>query len=88
MGKHERTVSFRPDGQWSNRRDGAECASSLHRTQKEAADEAKPQIVCDGGGELNIMGEDGQIRNKDTIAPGSDPNPRKDRGHRTRPTPN
>ena len=81
MGRNDRTVSRRPDGQWSNKRDGGERASSLHRTQKEAAEEARRQIVQDGGGELKIKGEDGRIRSKDTIAPGHDPNPPKDREH-------
>ena len=81
MGKNDRTVSRRPDGQWSNKKDGSERASSLHRTQREAAEEAKRLIRQDGGGELKIKGEDGRIRSKDTIAPGHDPNPPKDTEH-------
>jgi hypothetical protein len=34
-----------------------------------------------GGGELKVMGRDGKIRSKDTIAPGNDPNPPKDKEH-------
>jgi hypothetical protein len=32
-----------------------------------------------GGGELTTKGVDGRIRSKDTIAPGKDPNPPKDK---------
>jgi hypothetical protein len=34
-----------------------------------------------GGGELTIIGENHRIRSKDTIAPGRDPNPPKDKEH-------
>jgi hypothetical protein len=34
-----------------------------------------------GGGELTIKGRDGLIRSKDTVAPGNDPNPPRDREH-------
>ena len=52
-------------------------ASSLHRTQKEAAQVAKEMLRNQGGGELTTTGRDGKIRSKDTIAPGNDPNPPK-----------
>ena len=34
-----------------------------------------------GGGELITKGLDGKIRSKDTIPPGNDPNPPKDKEH-------
>jgi hypothetical protein len=34
-----------------------------------------------GGGELITKGVDGKIRSKDTISPGNDPNPPKDKEH-------
>ncbi len=34
-----------------------------------------------GGGELTVKGRDQKIRSKDTIAPGNDPHPPKDREH-------
>ena len=76
-----RTVSQRDDGRWANKRDGAERAASLHRTQAQAEAEAKRMLREDGGGELKVKGEDGRIRSKDTIAPGNDPNPPRDREH-------
>lgn len=75
MPKNDRTVSQRPDGQWANKRDGAQRASSLHDTQAQAAQAARAQLQNSGGGELKIKGEDGRIRAKDTIAPARDPFP-------------
>ena len=80
MGKG-RTVSRRPDGQWANKRNDAEKASGLHKTQKEAEQAAREMLRNQGGGELTTMGVDGKIRSKDTIKPGNDPNPPKDTEH-------
>lgn len=77
----DRTVSRRPDGTWENKRNDASRASTTHKTQKGAADKAKEQLKKSGGGELTIKGEDGKIRSKDTIPPGKDPNPPRDKEH-------
>ncbi|MBU0494376.1 MAG: DUF2188 domain-containing protein [Chloroflexi bacterium] len=77
----DRTVSRRPEGPWENKRNDADKASSLHRTQKEAEQAAKGMLKNQGGGELITKGVDGKIRSKDTIAPGKDPNPPKDKEH-------
>lgn len=77
----DRMVSRRPDGRWENKRNDAERASSLHKTQKEAEQAAREMLQNQGGGELTIKGMDGRIRSKDTIAPGKDPNPPKDKEH-------
>ena len=77
----DRTVSRRPDGAWANKRNDADKASSLHQTQKEAEQAAKAMLKNQGGGELTTKGLDGKIRSKDTIAPGKDPNPPKDKEH-------
>jgi hypothetical protein len=79
--KNDRTVSPRPDGQWANKRNGAERASSLHPTQKRAEDAARRQIRQDGGGELTTQGTNGRIRSKDTIKPAKDPFPPRDKEH-------
>jgi hypothetical protein len=42
---------------------------------------AKDMLKNQGGGELTTKGRDGKIRSKDTIAPGNDPNPPKDKEH-------
>ena len=79
--KNDRTVFRNEDGKWVNKKDTNTRATSLHHTQKDAASEAKQQIGKDGGGELKIKGEDGRIRSKDTVPPGHDPNPPKDKEH-------
>ena len=77
----DRTISRRSDGTWENKRNDADKASSLHKTQKEAEQAAKEMLKHQGGGELTTKGVDGKIRSKDTIAPGNDPNPPKDTEH-------
>ena len=77
----DQTVYQRHDGQWANKRNDADKASSVHDTQKDAADAAKEMLENQGGGELIIKGLDGKIRSKDTIPPGHDPNPPRDREH-------
>ena len=79
--KQDRTVYKRSDGKWANRRNDGQRASSLHSTRKDAIEAAKGLLHKQGGGELTITGRDGKIRSKDTIAPGNDPNPPKDREH-------
>lgn len=77
----DRTISRRPDGQWANKRNDAGRASSLHKTQKDAIDTAKDMLGNQGGGELTTKGGDGKFRSKDTISPGNDPFPPRDKEH-------
>lgn len=77
----DRIISKRPDGSWENKRNDAERASSLHKTQAEAIKAAKDMLQNQGGGELTTKGLDGKIRSKDTITPGNDPNPPRDKEH-------
>lgn len=77
MAKSNRTVSQRDDGKWANKKDGGQRATSLHDTQKQAADAARQNLKNQGGGELKIKNEEGKIRQKDTIAPAKDPYPPK-----------
>lgn len=79
--KNDRIVYRRSDGRWGNRRIGNERDTSIHETQKQASDEARRQIRKDGGGELSVTGRNHKIRSKDTISPGNDPNPPKDKEH-------
>ena len=79
--KNDRTVFRNTDGDWANKKNSADKASSLHSTQKEAEDAARQMLKKQGGGELTTKGLDGKIRSKDTIAPGNDPNPPKDKEH-------
>ena len=73
MPRNDRTVSQRDDGQWAHKKDGMQRASSLHNTQKQAADAARGALMRSGGGELKVKNEDGRIRSKDTIPPAKDP---------------
>jgi hypothetical protein len=73
----DRTISRRPDGTWENKRNDSDRASSVHSTQAEAQKAAREMLKNQGGGELTTKGVDGQIRAKDTIAPGNDPSPPK-----------
>lgn len=79
--ERDRTVYQRGDGKWANKRNDADRASGLHKTQGAAAAQAAEMLKNQGGGELSIMGRDHKIRSKDTISPGNDPNPPKDREH-------
>lgn len=82
MGKdRDRTVYRRDDGEWVNKRNDANKASSLHSTQKDAENSAREMLHNQGGGELTTMGRDHKIRSKDTIAPGNDPCPPRDKEH-------
>ncbi len=79
--RRDRSVFRRPDGDWVNKRNDAGRASSLHRTQREAEKAARDMLRNQGGGELTTHGVDGRIRSKDTIEPGNDPFPPRDREH-------
>jgi hypothetical protein len=78
---NDRMISQRPDGTWVNKRNDSDRASSVHQTQQEAIEAGRRMLQNQGGGELTVQGRDGRIRSKDTIAPGNDPNPPKDREH-------
>jgi uncharacterized protein YdaU (DUF1376 family) len=79
--KQDRTVYKNDDGNWVNKRNDADKASSVHKTQREAEQAARQMLQNQGGGELTTKGRDGRIRSKDTIPPGNDSNPPKDREH-------
>lgn len=77
----DRTVYQKEDGSWANKRNDASRSGSNHSTQKEAVTAAKGMLKNQGGGELTTKGVDGKFRSKDTIAPGRDPNPPRDKEH-------
>lgn len=77
----DRIVSKRDDGRWANQRVDATRATDVHKTQKEAIGAATEDLKKAGGGELIVKGADGKIRSKDTIPPGNDPYPPKDKEH-------
>lgn len=73
------SVVKNPRGGWNAKRDGASQVSSHSNTQKEAEKDAKRFSANSGGGEVRIHGLDGKIRDSDTVPPGHDPNPPKDK---------
>lgn len=77
----DRTVYQDGDGKWANKRNDASKASSKHDKQSDAVQAARKMLKDQGGGELTTKGRNGKIRSKDTIAPGNDPCPPKDKEH-------
>ena len=58
---------------WAVKKPGSVRVSSQHRTQ-EAAEKRAAQILRRvGGGERVVHGEDGSVRNKQTVGGASDP---------------
>ena len=66
-------------GSGRSRHRRASRASSVHQTQQDALDRARDILSNDGGGELTVRNRQGIIRDSDTVAPGNDPNPPRDR---------
>ncbi len=66
---------------WAVKKQGADRVSDFADTQKEGEQRAKELAGKSGGGEVRIHGRDGKIRDSDTVPPGNDPNPPKDRRH-------
>lgn len=64
----DRHVVPNPGGGWDVKAANAKRASSHHETQAEAVERAREIIRNKGGGELSIHGEDGKVRQKDTVS--------------------
>jgi Uncharacterized protein conserved in bacteria (DUF2188) len=77
MPENDRWVVPSDRGGWDVKAPNADRASSHHETQADAIDRARDIVHNAGGGELIVQGEDGRIRQKDTIAPAKDPYPPK-----------
>jgi hypothetical protein len=78
-GNERRHVVANPKGGWDVKKPGSSRASTHADTQQEAVSRARDIIRNQGGGEVRIHGRDGKIRDSDTIAPGKDPNPPRDK---------
>lgn len=72
-------VTKNPDRTWDAKRENADRASGIFQTQQEAEIAAKEFSANSGGGEVRIQGRDNKFRDSDTVAPGDDPNPPKDK---------
>ena len=71
-------VSGGPDGKkWGVRTPGKSRVGSRHATQQQAIERGRESAAASGGGELNVHGKDGRIRQKNTIPPAKDPFPPK-----------
>lgn len=81
MGKNDRHVVKNPKDGCDVKVQGAKRASAHEKTQADAERASKKIVGNAGGGEVVIHGRDGKIRDKDTVAPGRDPNPPKDTKH-------
>jgi hypothetical protein len=79
MSSNDRHVVQNTSGGWDVVKPDAQRASSHHDTQAEAVARGREIVQNAGGGELRIHGRDGRIRDSDTIAPGNDPNPPRDK---------
>jgi len=79
MSRNERHVTRGSGGGWNVVKPGASRASAHHDTQAGAIDRARKIVHNSGGGEVVIHNRQGQIRDSDTVAPGNDPNPPRDR---------
>ena len=72
-GPNRRIVQKRPDGNFEVRKPGSDRASAVTPTQGEGIERARQILGNDGGGELQVRGLKGPIRQQDTIKPGNDP---------------
>lgn len=68
-----RIVQRHGDDDWEVRKPGASRASAVEATQAEAIQRARNIVKHDGGGELKVRSEKGNIRQQNTIYPGNDP---------------
>ncbi len=79
MSKQQDRLVYRSGTGWANMRMGAERSEGIYPTQGEAIRAARENLRKAGGGELTIQGRDGRFRDKNTIAPGNDPFPPRDK---------
>ena len=77
--KNDRHVVPSREGGWDVVASGAQRASSHHDTQEAAIDRARVIVRNEGGGEVVIHDRRNLIRDSDTVAPGRDPYPPRDR---------
>lgn len=80
MTKNDRYVVKHGKG-WAVKKGGSATPESVHAKQSGAEQAAKSTVRGLGGGEVRIQGRDGKWRDSDTVAPGRDPNPPRDRKH-------
>jgi hypothetical protein len=77
--ENDRHVVPNSEGGWDVVKPGADRVSSHKPTQRDAIDRAREIVGNAGGGEVVIHRPDGTIRDSDTVAPGNDPFPPRDK---------
>jgi len=80
MPKNDRYV-VRHCSDWAVKKGGVTAPESVHHKQSRAERQAKSTVRGLGGGEVRIQGRDGKWRDSDTVAPGRDPFPPRDKKH-------
>ena len=78
MSRNNRHVVPTSDGRWAVRREGSDRASGIFDTQRQAEGRAREIEGRTGGGEVVTHGQDGRIRDSDTVPPANDPFPPRD----------
>ncbi|MBS8122072.1 DUF2188 domain-containing protein [Candidatus Vampirococcus lugosii] len=69
-------------GKYKIKKEGSKKYSKINiSTKKEAEKLAKKMCENSGGGEVKIHSKNGKINDSDTVAPGNDPCPPKDKVH-------
>ena len=80
MAKNDRFV-VRHGNDWAVKKGGVTNPEGVYKTQGAAERAAKETVRDHGGGEVRIQGRDGRWRDSDTVAPGRDPFPPRDKRH-------
>ncbi|MDE0101570.1 MAG: DUF2188 domain-containing protein [Bryobacterales bacterium] len=76
--RNDRFVVLHREG-WAVRGPRSDRASGIFDTQREAIRRAREIVGRQGGGEVRIQNRQGRWRDSDTVAPGNDPFPPRDR---------
>jgi hypothetical protein len=79
--RNQRHVVPNPEGGWDVKKPDGSRASAHLNTQAAAEARAKEIMGNAGGGEVVIHGRNGKIRDSDTVKPGNDPFPPRDKRH-------
>jgi len=79
MPRNERHVVPNPSGGWDVKKPHADRSSGHFDTQADAQARAHEIVQNSGGGEVVTHGRDNLIRDSDTVPPGNDPFPPRDK---------
>lgn len=81
MAKKSDRYVVRSGKEWAVKKGGVARPEGVYGTQAEAEKAAKQTVGSLGGGEVRIQGRDGKWRDSDTVSPGRDPFPPRDKKH-------